>query len=371
MMNVLPPTALFTETELDILDLISTVILVVNQENRIVYANAAAEDLFALSQRQAGRRALHDIFANTDQLQTILARARQRETRLIEHELNLFCVQRRMSLSLHVAITTTERKQGLFCILEIRRLDHQLRIAREEEMARQHQINREMVRNLAHEIRNPLGGIRGAAQLLEFELNRPELAEYTQVIIQESNRLQALLDKMLLARSVPEFSSLNIHEVLEHVRQLILAEFAQTHPLVIERDYDISLPHFRADKMQMTQVVLNITRNAAQALRGQPVPRHIRFRTRVIRRATILKRRYKHVLLLQIIDNGPGISEEFQEKMFFPLVTGRDDGTGLGLTLAQNFIHQHQGSINCESEAGCTCFSILLPLLDPDTGIEI
>ncbi len=357
--------------QLGILDLISTVILVVNREDRIVYANAAAEDLFALSQRHAGRRALRDIFANTENLQNVLEKARQEETRLIEHELTLFCVQRRMPLSLHIAITTTEIEQERFCILELRRLDHQLRIAREEEMARQHQINREMVRNLAHEIRNPLGGIRGAAQLLEFELNRPELTEYTQVIIQESNRLQALLDKMLLARSIAEFGSVNIHEILEHVRQLILAEFAQTSPLFVERDYDISLPNFRADKMQMIQVVLNITRNAAQALRNQPAPRHIRFRTRVIRRATILKRRYKHVLLLQIIDNGPGISNDIQEKMFFPLVTGRSDGTGLGLTLAQNFIHQHQGSINCESEIGKTCFSILLPLLDPETGQEI
>src|SRR5690606_38974344 len=205
-------------------------------------------------------------------------------------------------------------------LIELREIEQQLKVDREERLLEQAQANRELLRNLAHGIKNPLGGLRGAAQLLEAELSEPALIEYTQVIIQEADRLQTLVDRLLAPHRSPRIvGDVNIHEVCERVRSVVLAEFPQG--LEIVRDYDASIPEFRGDKEQLIQVLLNLVRNAAQAMHGRG---RIQLRTRVARQVTIARRRYRLALDLHVIDNGPGVPEEIGERIFFPLVSGRD-----------------------------------------------
>jgi two-component system nitrogen regulation sensor histidine kinase GlnL len=203
--------------------------------------------------------------------------------------------------------------------------------------------------------------LRGSAQLLERELDRPELREYTQVIIKEADRLQALMDRLLTPHRAPRLAPLGIHEVLERVRSLVLAEFSRG--VAIVRDYDPSLPDLLGDKEQLIQALLNVVRNAAQALTALPGRGGtITLRTRALRQVTLLRQRHKLALELQVIDDGPGVPEDIREKIFNPLVSGRDGGSGLGLSLAQTFIHYHRGVIECDSRPGRTVFRIILPL---------
>jgi two-component system nitrogen regulation sensor histidine kinase GlnL len=244
-------------------------------------------------------------------------------------------------------------------ILELRQIDQQLKIAREERQLEQQEANRELIRNLAHEIKNPLGGIRGAAQLLERELERPQLSEYTQVIIQESDRLQSLVNRLLTPHRLPTYRRTNVHEVLVRVKGVVQAEFTA---IPIEADFDISLPEIEADPEQLTQAVLNVVRNAAQALSGTTADPRIVLATRVARYVTLARRRHRLALSICVTDNGPGIAPAIRERIFYPLVSGRDGGSGLGLTIAQTFVAQHGGTIECESEPGRTVFRILLPV---------
>jgi two-component system nitrogen regulation sensor histidine kinase GlnL len=246
-------------------------------------------------------------------------------------------------------------------LVEIRQLTRQ---DREERVLDQAQATKELIRNLAHEIKNPLGGIRGAAQLLAMEIEgRDELSDYTTVIVQEADRLQQLVDRLLAPhRHARIVGDVNIHEVVERVRLLILSEFPKG--LAIRRDYDASLPEFRGDLEQLIQAVLNIVRNGAQALEDQRAAGDavIILRTRALRQVTVGKQRWRLALELHIEDNGPGIPEDLKDRIFYPLVSGREGGSGLGLPLAQTFVQQHQGTIECESAPGRTVFKILIPL---------
>jgi two-component system nitrogen regulation sensor histidine kinase GlnL len=240
-------------------------------------------------------------------------------------------------------------------VLEIRELDQQIKIARESRIQEQQEANRELIRNLAHEIKNPLGGIRGAAQLLERDLGE-EQREFTQVIVKEVDRLQSLLNRMLTPVRLPRVEPINIHEVVERVRTLMTAEFPA---LEVKRDYDTSLPDLAGDKEQLIQALLNVARNAAQASSGKG---EIRISTRIARQVTIARLRYRHAVAVSIEDDGPGVPPGLAERIFYPLVSGRDGGTGLGLSLAQSFVSQHQGLIEFESIPGRTRFTILLPV---------
>ena len=242
-------------------------------------------------------------------------------------------------------------------------IEQQSRQEREERLLDQSQANKELIRNLAHEIKNPLGGIRGAAQLLEMEMDSKELTEYTRVIIHEADRLQTLVDRLLAPHRRPHVvGDVNIHEVCERVRSLILAEFPKG--LRVVRDYDTSIPEFRGDREQLIQAVLNVAHNASSALtqRISEGDALLTLQTRIARQVTIGKQRYKLALELHVIDNGPGVPDSIKERIFFPLVSGREGGSGLGLTLAQTFVQQHQGLIECDSEPGKTDFKILIPL---------
>jgi two-component system nitrogen regulation sensor histidine kinase GlnL len=225
------------------------------------------------------------------------------------------------------------------------------------------EVNKELLRNLAHEIKNPLGGIRGAAQLLQMDLIDKSLIEYTQVIIHEADRLQSLVDRLLAPHRQPhKLGIVNIHEICERVRQLILVEFPQG--LTVVRDYDASIPEFQGDREQLIQALINIAHNAAQALEERIADgtASLTFRTRIDRQVLLGKARHKLALQLHVIDNGPGVPPEIKDRIFYPLVTGRAGGSGLGLSLAQNFVQQHGGIIECESAPGRTEFRMLIPL---------
>lgn len=335
---------------------LATAVILLDGQSRIAYLNPATENLFAFSSRNLIGHPILQVFTHTEQLAAAMQHALNNNASYIEHELILGNYTRG-KMHLRCAASPLQHQGQHYLLLEFNPMDRPLKMAREEQMLDQTQANRQLLRNLAHEIKNPLGGIRGAAQLLEQELDRPGLREYTQVVIQEADRLRSLMEKLLTPQHVPHFSALNIHQVLERVRSLVLAEIPSD--LEIRRDYDISLPELVGDKEQLIQVILNIVRNAAQAMQGKGV---IVLRTRIVRQVTLMKKLHRLAVLVQIQDNGPGVPMHMRDKIFYPLVSGRPDGHGLGLTLAQDFISQHQGSIEFDSEPGRTCFSVMLPL---------
>ena len=242
-------------------------------------------------------------------------------------------------------------------LIELHQVDQQLRITREEQLISQHQASQALIRGLAHEIKNPLGGLRGAAQLLEQELPDKALREYTRIIIEEADRLQALMNQMLAPNRVLLRHRLNIHCVLEHVRALLIAESPQGPE--IERDYDPSIPDFDADQDRLVQALLNIVRNGVSAAGAEG---RVVLRTRVLHQFTIDSKRHRLALRVDVEDDGPGIPDAIKDRIFFPMVSGRSGGTGLGLPIAQEQITQHGGLIECESRPGRTLFYVYLPL---------
>ncbi len=299
----------------------------------------------------------HELFGRESSLHIALSKALQQGHTFTEREVELTLPELR-TVTVDCTITPLlEPQQHNTLLVELQQIDRQLRIHREEQLIAQHQAAHTLLRGLAHEINNPLGGLRGAAQLLEKELNDVELKEYTDVIIGEADRLQKLLAKLLGPNTRPQKRYTNIHKILEHVRTLVSAEGCSSIHII--RDYDPSLPELLIDPDQLIQAVLNIVRNAVQALDGAG---EIIFRTRPQRQMTIGTKRHRLVLVIDIIDNGPGIAPEMAETIFYPMVTGRAEGTGLGLSIAQAMINQHQGLIECSSRPGRTKFTLLIPL---------
>ncbi|MEA5096910.1 MAG: nitrogen regulation protein NR(II) [Burkholderiaceae bacterium] len=351
-------------TSLAGLDLLASAVILLDAQGGIRYANPAAENMLESSFKGLSQQKLWSLFSNGEQLEAVFRQAVAQDFSEKRQDLTLERVGRE-PLQVDCLISVHD-DPAMPVLVEWRENVQQLKLNREERIFDQSQANKELIRNLAHEIKNPLGGIRGAAQLLEMELperHLRELREYTQVIIRESGRLQTLVDRLLAPHRRPHIvGDVNIHEVCERVRSLIVAEFPEG--VTIHRDYDLSIPEFRGDKEQLIQAVLNIAHNAAEALAGRIAAgdAELTFRTRVSRQVTLAKVRYKLALDLHIIDNGPGIPPEISERIFYPLVSGRDGGSGLGLTLAQTFIQQHLGVIECESRPGYTDFRIRIPL---------
>jgi two-component system nitrogen regulation sensor histidine kinase GlnL len=340
------------------LDLLATAVLFLDDARRVVYANPAAENLFELSRRKFAGHTPAELFAACPALTAAIDKAIASGASYTEQELELAPPGR---AKLHLACTVSPVDAGeAALLLEFRHIDQQLKIAREERLREQQQANRELIRSLAHEIKNPLGGIRGAAQLLEGELDRPALVEYTQVIIAEADRLRALVNRLLAPHRTPAYRPINVHEVLVRVKGVVQAEFPVI-PIVC--DFDSSLPDVEADYEQLMQAALNIVRNGAQALSGSPVAApSIRLVTRIARGVTLAQRRHRLAIAIAIEDNGPGVPEGIRGRIFFPLVSGREGGSGLGLTIAQTLIAQHGGTIECTSAPGHTAFTVLLPL---------
>ena len=345
----------------DGLDLLSTAVMLVDADGRIAHVNQAAELLFDTSRKtligQLAGRVLGDDAEMRQLVTDAQANAFGQRNQIME-------LRRigRDPLPVRVA-ATVQFGEVIPLVLEVTEIEQQLKVDREERQIGLTEANRELLRNLAHEIKNPLGGVRGAAQLLEAELASNDQREYTRVIIAEADRLQALVDRLLMPHRSPRVvSELNIHEVCERVRLIMVSEFPRG--LSIERDYDASVPELRGDKEQLIQALLNVVRNAAQALdaRIDAGDAEILLRTRVARQVTIARARHRLALDLCVIDNGPGVPEHLKDRIFFPLVSGRDGGNGLGLTLAQTFIQQHEGMIESDSRPGRTNFRILIPL---------
>lgn len=341
------------------LENLATSVILLNDAQQVVYANPAAEVLLDISATKIHKEHIKDIFLDCDILDTAIMHALKNNSPYREHEFALSTTRKHTAV-VTCAVTPIEMHDATL-LLEFQQMDQQLRIAKEERMLIQQQANSELLRNLAHEIRNPLGGLRGAAQLLEHELPQQSLREYTQVIIKEADRLHSLMDRLLVPHRVPKYEPTNIHEVLERVRSLLLAE--SPNSILVKRDYDTSLPELIGDREKLIQAVLNIARNAVQAMLSNYTENaQVILKTRAERQVTLSRKRYRVGIRLDIIDNGPGIPKDIQNKIFYPLVTGHAGGTGLGLALAQTFITQHHGMIECKSQPGNTCFTIILPV---------
>jgi two-component system, NtrC family, nitrogen regulation sensor histidine kinase GlnL len=345
--------------KVDVLDYLSTAVMVLNGDLRVCYLNSAAEALLGHSEaRSAGSRpedlvsqddahvfdACGDVLASG---QSVTLRGAAFHTRDGNDVL--------------ADMTVSLEQNSRHLIVEFQPINRLVRINRDDHAVFSQETTRKLVRGLAHEIKNPLGGVRGAAQLLERELDEERLKEYTRVIIDEADRLKNLVDRMLGPNREPSRTDVNVHAVIEHVLRLIDAEASGT--ITFRRDYDPSLPPVRGDEAQLIQAVLNIAANAAQAMHGRPNPT-LCVRSRIVRRFTIGPRVHRNVVQLDIIDNGTGITEDMLERMYFPMISGRPEGTGLGLAITQAIIGQHGGIIECESVPGRTCFSVFLPVED-------
>jgi two-component system, NtrC family, nitrogen regulation sensor histidine kinase GlnL len=322
----------------------------------VQYVNPAAENLLAISAKNIVGTPLDKAISDPALIVAAVDYASENNCSYTQHEL-LLATPGHTRLEVSCTVTPMEIADLTGFLLELTPLQQQLRIAREERLLDQSTQTRELIRNLAHEIKNPLGALRGAAQLLDRELERAELHEYTQVIMKEADRLQSLMDRLLTPHRLPQLTHFNIHEALERVRSLLLAEFPDG--ITIYPDYDVSLPSLTADREQIIQALLNVARNGAQAMKGRG---RLTLRTRIARRVTLAKKMHKLALLVNIIDSGPGIPPELMDKIFFPLVSGREGGHGIGLTIAQTFVSQHHGMIEVESTPGETRFSILFPI---------
>lgn len=352
----------------DAFDQLATMVAVLRADGRCVFANSALENVIGLSRRALQRSNAFEWLADAAPLAEHAKRvaANLVSTSRFDALLRRHVQHGQNELPVHVILSQIDLGggHGDAVLLEMIEIEQQTRQDREERVQELVAAHKELVRNLAHEIRNPLGGIRGAAQLLELEIEgKKELREYTRVIVHEADRLQALVDRLLAPhRRALVVGDVNIHEVCERVRSLVLAEFPRG--LAVQRDYDVSIPEFRGDREQLIQAVLNIVHNAAQALAARIAAGDARIvlRTRVARQATVGRQRFRLALELHVEDNGPGVPEAIRERIFQPLVSGREGGSGLGLTLAQTFVQQHQGIIECESAPGRTVFKLVIPL---------
>ena len=379
---------LAAQSGIEAFDQLATMVALINPQGQCLQANSALENTLGASRRALQRSAVFDWLPDAAPLRETLLAVSSNQVATSRFDALLRRGPAHAELPVHVIVSQTEWPDRV--LVEMIEIEQQTRLDREERAHTLAQSNKDLVRNLAHEIKNPLGGIRGAAQLLAMELSgkagstdqpepprgagrraaaqqgalsSKELTEYTRVIIEEADRLQALVDRLLAPHRRPHVvADVNIHEVCERVRSLILAEFPRG--LQVARDYDTSIPEFRGDREQLIQAVLNIAHNATQVLthRIAAADAKLVLRTRVARQATFGRQRFRLALELHIEDNGPGVPEDIRDSIFHPLVSGREGGSGLGLTLAQTFVQQHHGTIECDSVPGRTVFKVLIPL---------
>jgi two-component system, NtrC family, nitrogen regulation sensor histidine kinase GlnL len=346
-----------------LLDFLKTGVVLLDGNLRLLYINMAAEALLGISNKKANQLFIGDIIVNAEkdigEMQTALVKSSSFTKRKAELQ-----VSNDKTLFVDYTLNPIEISGETQALLEINSLEHSQRISREESLHSAHTTTRELVRGLAHEIKNPLGGIRGAAQLLAQEIATGELIDYTNVIIEEADRLHNLVDRLVGSRKPPELKEINIHEVLERVRSLVSAEISG-NGIKLAYDYDPSIPSIVADAEQMIQAMLNIVRNAMQSLSSPDIDHElgeIMLRSRIVRNVTIGSKFHRLAASLDVIDNGPGIPTDMIDTIFYPMISGRPDGTGLGLPITHGIINQHSGMIEVESKPGNTKFSVLIPI---------
>ena len=342
----------------EILDHLTTAVVVLDNTLRVSYLNQAAQSLFGKSAHRALGEEVRRLFVDPAEQASALRNALETGQPFTKREATLVGNGRR-PLRAHYTVELLGEAELL---IELEPLDRFLRINRDGQHVALQETTRKLVRGLAHEIKNPLGGIRGAAQLLERELPSQRLREYTEVVIEEADRLRKLVDRMLGSNQQPNFAPVNIHRVLERVVQLIEAE--APGQITFTRDYDLGLPELEGDFGKLVQACLNILRNAREALVETPNP-HIELATRVVRQFTIGQHRHRVVVRVDCVDNGPGVPADIAQGIYYPMVSGRPDGTGLGLSITQNIAGQHNGVLECDSAPGRTVFSLYIPLRQP------
>lgn len=336
----------------------NTAVVVLGDDRAVRCLNPAAESLLDISNRRARGQDVARVLGDYPGLAEVLDKAVAHAQTYTLREMPLRAPLGGESMLVDCAVTPLiEVGDDIGLLLELWRVDSLVKLARDSWLSERQSATRSMIRGLAHEIKNPLGGLRGAAQLLDRELPPGELREFTRIITHEADRLTKLVDRMTAPYMQIRRERLNLHEVLQHVFKLVQVEVQGR--VTIYRDYDPSLPDILAERDGLTQVFLNIVKNAAQAIGEKG---RITLRTRIGRRQSVGGVLYRQVLRAQVHDDGPGVPEELAEKMFYPLVTGRADGTGLGLSLAQEIVSRHKGRIECESEPGNTTFTVILPL---------
>ena len=344
------------------LDAVATAVMILDSESIVRYLNPSAENFFNSSVKRLMGQPISNAFINPKIINEVICLASKNKCsyKALDSTENILSSNRQQAWAAEFSSTATPSdlagSNGF--LLEFNILNRQLQqLQRDEQLFAQNQSNHELLRNLAHEIKNPLGGLKGAAQLLQTETNNKVSKKYTEIIITEAERLQTLLDRLLVPTGMADKSYFTVHEVIRHVADLILAE--SSNEITIQEKFDVSLPEIRADKEQIIQAILNILKNAVQALKNKG---QIILETRVTRQATILKKLYPLAVEINIYDNGPGVPEEIQGKIFSPLISRREGGNGLGLFIAQKLINENNGKIEVTSKPGDTCFSIFLPL---------
>ncbi len=356
-----------------ILDNLSTSIVVLNSKLTIAYLNPAAEILFETSSKSICEQDVSSLFYEDSETRDELIHALENRHPFTKREITIHCNtmsqgHEQLTVNYSVAVIQ-EPQQPTLLILEFQALDRLLKISRDEALLSNQQATKALLRGMAHEVKNPLGGIKGAAQLLARELDSEDQREYIDVVISEADRLRNLVDRMLGPRKPPNIESINVHEVLEHICHV--SEASTNQRIEIIRDYDPSIPDINVDKEQLIQAALNILGNACEALLESEVREpQIIIRTRILRQFTIASKRHRMVAKIDFVDNGPGIPESIKETLFYPMVSGRAQGTGLGLSIAQSIINQFDGLIECQSQPGETIFSLLLPIEKIETEIK-
>ncbi|MGF1701021.1 nitrogen regulation protein NR(II) [Photobacterium makurazakiensis] len=340
-----------------ILDNLVTAIVLLDEELSIRYVNPAAEQLLSFSKRRLNNTHFPELLQHTSLDLGLVQATLHSGQGLADSDVTFVIDGRHHTLELNASPVSWQKE--LLILLELKPIDQQRRISQELSQHAQQQAAKELVRGLAHEIKNPLGGLRGAAQLLEKTLPDPSYTEYTQMIIEQADRLRNLVDRLLGPQRPGARQEDNIHIVLEKVRQLVSIDCGDN--ITLHRDYDPSLPDFLMDPDQLEQAILNIVSNASLALQ-QHQGGNITLRTRTAHQTLIHGKRYRVVAKIDIIDDGPGIPRDIQDTLFYPMVTGREGGTGLGLSIAQNLVDQHRGKIEVISWPGHTKFSLYLPI---------
>ncbi|MCH8536703.1 MAG: nitrogen regulation protein NR(II) [Alkalimonas sp.] len=338
-------------------DLLSTAVLILDQQLHICSFNAACSAVLGISEKRLSGQYFPGLFQHSELSKEPLRHALEQQKSIAISDAQTILHDGHPTL-LDVYLTPFSHEQHDYLLLEIRQIDRQRKISQDNVQQHQHHAARELVRNLAHEIKNPLGGLRGAAQLLESSLDE-EQREYTQLIIAQADRLRKLVDRLLGPYRPPQQQFANLHQVIEQVYQLVMLDNASE--VSIQRDYDPSIPVFRFDPELIEQALLNIVRNAQQALQQGGT---ILLQSRILYQHTLHGQRHKLVAAIKVIDDGPGIPADIKDTLFYPMVSGKAGGTGLGLTIAQTLLHQHGGWIDCDSWPGHTEFTLYLPISD-------
>lgn len=345
---------------LKMMNYLNTAIVLVDGSCAIKFMNQSAEAIIGISSAKGLDMDITSILAHSDADRQALANAIFDAHPFTKRHASFLNAMHKKTI-VDYTVTPFEQGHGNYLLIEIQEMDRLLRISREESILATHDTSRQLVRGLAHEVKNPLGGIRGAAQLLESELQEPELREYTQVITAETDRLRNLVDRMLGPNQPPVLTAVNVHQVLERVSRLLAAEDGDN--IELQKDYDPSLPEILGDAEQLIQAVLNVVRNAQQALlESETDAPKLALRTRVQRRFTLGSVQHLLVVRIDIEDNGPGVPNDMIDEIFYPMITGRSQGSGLGLPIAQAIVNSHRGMIECNSQTGETVFSIYLPI---------